>query len=248
MQSQPRDLNPSGSLANKGSFMNSKPNASSAQQPGFEDQFDERFSQMSVSTMSVHDFPLRNTDMQDNTRFKGQIVNLDRSMFDEVTQSKLSVSHQRRFKISNMQRKCILLESPQIQIGIKSGLIYDYMSQRQHLKLELYFGNKTQAPIHNFQVEYQGSETLDVWTKPQVVEAEIQPKRQVKQELLVQFNNLPYSLISCELEAVINNTSQVTTTIFLPNLLTQYMNYKKCDVFSFKKQWKYKEENILRTE
>eukprot|EP00825_Cyclidium_porcatum_P029314 TRINITY_DN3132_c0_g2_i1.p1 TRINITY_DN3132_c0_g2~~TRINITY_DN3132_c0_g2_i1.p1 ORF type:complete len:400 (+),score=64.43 TRINITY_DN3132_c0_g2_i1:521-1720(+) len=215
---------------------------------GFEDNFDEKFSQMSVSTLSVHDFPLKNTDFQDNSRFKGQLICFDKSLFQDVLQSKLTLSHQRRYKISNLRSKCILLESVEIQIGLKTNLIFDYLSQRHHLKLSIYVGNKTHNPIQNLQLTYCGCDNCDVWTKPQMIDPFVEPKRQSKQELIIQYNAIPYSLISCELEALINNSKQVTTTVFLPNLLTKFMNFKKCNAISFKNQWKYKSENIIRTE
>lgn len=64
-----------------------------------------------------------------------------------------------RFKLSSIKDKSTLFEVSYLQIGCKTQLFYDVKSSKNYLKIDLFFGNKTNEPLTDFEVEYIGRES-----------------------------------------------------------------------------------------
>lgn len=63
-----------------------------------------------------------------------------------------------------IKEKASVFESPQIQVGVLSKLIYHEMTNRYFLKLLVVVGNKTSEPMHNCELEYDGHYSMSMWT------------------------------------------------------------------------------------
>ena len=68
-----------------------------------------------------------------------------------------------KYRLSVLKAKSILFENDSLQIGLKSSLIYDFYSSKYYLQLAVFFGNKTNKPIKDFQIEYKGNSSLEMW-------------------------------------------------------------------------------------
>ena len=57
-----------------------------------------------------------------------------------------------RYKLNSLKSKCILFENQLLQIGMKSSTLYDFYSSRYYLQIVMFFGNKTDQPIKDFEL------------------------------------------------------------------------------------------------
>lgn len=65
-----------------------------------------------------------------------------------------------KYKLSVLKPKSILFENEGLQIGLKHSLIYDFYSSKYYLQLSVFFGNKSNKSIKDFQIEYKGNPEL----------------------------------------------------------------------------------------
>lgn len=80
-----------------------------------------------------------------------------------------------------MKSKCILFENQIIQIGLKSSIIYDFYSSKYFVQLILFFGNKTDQAIRDFEIEYKGNKNIEMWIeeRPKIIKEQSQYKERL---------------------------------------------------------------------
>lgn len=68
----------------------------------------------------------------------------------------------RKFKSGNLKKKFLLIDNHEVQFGVRTELIFDYMTSKNHLLFSLFIGNKSQNPIKNIKVDYFGDHSNNV--------------------------------------------------------------------------------------
>lgn len=71
----------------------------------------------------------------------------------------------RKLKVANLKHKSLLIDNQEVQFGIKTELIFDYMTSKNHLLVHLFIGNKSPNPIQNIRVDYFGDHTCELWKR-----------------------------------------------------------------------------------
>lgn len=134
----------------------------------------------------------RNTYYISEENFRGKVIDIDYQIFDYIkheTGQKIN-----KLKYSCLKNKSTIFESETLQIGCISALESNPQS-KSFLKLTLYFTNKTNKKISEATIIYIGDEGLNLWVKPEAISNEIRPNSQIRQELILDFNELPYPLL-----------------------------------------------------
>ncbi|KAL4485815.1 hypothetical protein ABPG72_012355 [Tetrahymena utriculariae] len=216
--------------------------------------FNEQFSVSNISIAggyNQYDFPMKHIKLIDNKVYKGQEVPVVNSIDQTLRQYQLSPQNVRRFKLSNLKRKNNLHENSQIQFGCISDLIFDYINSQNYLKLILFIGNKTRLPIRNIKIEFDGDESSYIYVKQDKAIDFIPAKTQEKFEVIVGYKDVPFSMVNLDLTAdfgEIEESQTIETSVFLPNLLTKYIQFKDLDSQTFHSRWRDLRSNILRTD
>ncbi|KAL4466050.1 hypothetical protein ABPG74_004287 [Tetrahymena malaccensis] len=245
----PDSKNNQGSQSNRQNNLNIQ-NEDNRTEMSFNEQF-------SVSNISVaggynqYDFPMKHIKLIDNKVYKGQEVPVVNSIEQTLRQYQLSPQNVRRFKLSNLKRKNNLYENSQIQFGCISDLIFDYINSQNYLKLTIFIGNKTRLPIRNIKMEFDGDESSYIYVKQDKVIDFIPAKTQEKFEVIVGYKDVPFSMVNLDLTAdfgEIEESQTIETSVFLPNLLTKYIQFKDLDSQAFHSKWRDLRSNILRTD
>jgi hypothetical protein len=112
------------------------------------------------------------------------------------------------------------------------------MTQKNHLKLEVFIGNKSIHNLQNVSIEYDGDcNSCTIYQKGETNIPKIEAKKQEKFEILTHFKKYPYKNVSFEVKYQISDIVKEIYT-FIPFLLTKFMKFKKIDVFKYKNKWK----------
>ncbi len=108
--------------------------------------------------MSIRDFPLKNKILKEpKLKTPGKLISYSEGIFDvEFLRNFENASNLRKFKLSCLKNKCCLFEIQSLQIGIISSIFYDIVSSKNYVKLSIFYGNKTNNYVHEFQVDYTG--------------------------------------------------------------------------------------------
>ena len=92
--------------------------------------------------MSAKDFPMKNKEINDDNKYEGRVLETSDYIKRCVQKAGLSQRQEKRFRVANLQNKGILFEDDFMQIGIRTNMIYDYMSNKNHLNCTLFIENK----------------------------------------------------------------------------------------------------------
>ena len=152
-----------------------------------------------------------------------------------------------KFKNTCLKSKSILYENDSIEIGTASSIINDLANPKHVLKMTIYFGNKLEEDIQDFQVKVIEGINTHVILKPQTIESVIPAGKQVKQQLMLSFSGMPFSCLKFSCEGFIKGKHE-KFSVYVPNLLTKFMQFKPTEAQDFRKKWKSSSFYILKTE
>ncbi|CAD8067814.1 unnamed protein product [Paramecium primaurelia] len=221
----------------------------------FEDQFDNR---SQSSQFSGKDFYMKGQLGLITKSYEGQFIPYDDrnfSIFEEIYNHK----GLNRIKRANLRKRYSIFESPEIQIGFDSNLVYHEITNRYYLRIRLCFGNKTQQILQNFQISFEGDSCMGLWTQDpihqqsQIVQKDQQgrmilyPNKQLYVPICLNYNRVPYQIISGTFSYEMEDEAKMSHFI-VPCLLTKFMNFRDTTIDSFKARWEYKSKSILKTE
>lgn len=186
--------------------------------------------------MSIRDFPLQFQNLQEEKDYYGQLVPYDDREFQLFYQLGMSDNQIRRLKVAVLKPRAAVFESPQIQVGTISKLLYHEMTSKYFLKLVVIVGNKTDEPMLKCKLSFEGDTGMSMWTKDIVVEkAGSQQKdedgfyflhggQQLQQQVVVYYNRLPFSPIGGTFEWE-DGMNRLKAQFTLPAMLLKFMNF-----------------------
>ena len=154
----------------------------------------------------------------------------------------------RTFKIACLKAKCPLFENDSLRIGVSSTVVHDHNNHKNMLKLVLYFENKLDHPISDFVTDFTDVKNLNRVAKPARLEGPIEVGKQVKQQVIVAFDRVPFECLQLNATTSVEGKSTETFTLFLPSLLPKFMEFKYVNPEVFRERWKMKSKDIIRTE
>ena len=151
------------------------------------------------------------------------------------------------FKMSCLKTKSPIYENHLVQIGASTTVVRDQSTQRNHLKIALYYGNKTNDNITHFTTQINASDLFQIFTKPEKLDGTIAPQKQLKQQIIVNFLKFPFPCVRLDC-GVATFKDLSTFNIYLPTTINKFMEFKFIDANEFKKKWKQDDDlNILKT-
>ncbi|CAK77197.1 unnamed protein product (macronuclear) [Paramecium tetraurelia] len=223
----------------------------------FEDHYDNR---SQSSQFSGKDFNLRGQQGFVSKVYEGQFIPYDDRNFSilEEIYNNNGIS---RIKRANLRNRYSIFESREIQIGFDSNLVYHEITNRYYLRIRLCFGNKTSTILQNFQYSFEGDTCMGLWTQEPVHQNSqtllrdqmgrliLNPSQQLYVPICINYNRVPYQLISGRFSYEIADEEDKRTCHFaIPCLLTKFMSFRDTTIDSFKARWEYKSKSILKTE
>ena len=126
--------------------------------------------------------------------FRGKIIEIDHKIFDHA---KISGQSLTRLKLSCLKNKANVYESDLLQIGCITTLEKNDVA-KDFLKVSLYITNKSSKKIFNVEISYIGDTGVSLWTRPEKINSEIKENGQIKQDLVIDFSELPYPLLTVD--------------------------------------------------
>jgi len=154
----------------------------------------------------------------------------------------------RTFKIACLKGKCPLFENDNIRVGVSSTVVHDHTNHKNMLKLVLYFENKGELLIDNFETEVIDAKGLNRIAKPNKLETPIEKGKQVKQQVVVAFDRIPFECLQLLVNVRTAETNIESFNLYLPTLITKFMEFKYVTPEVFREKWKIKSVNVLKTE
>ncbi|CAD8043840.1 unnamed protein product [Paramecium primaurelia] len=216
---------------------------------GKKKEFQENFDGLSQSTLTQQYYPLKMDQQIPLKQYLGMQVKYDNSQFELLHTYGLTESQKKRFKIATLKGKAALVNSPQLQVGIKQVLQYVPLKEKNYLKLILYIGNKTQSNFENCRMQFEGDNNqFSMWLKPDRIADKIEAGQQVQQEVIgifKQFEN--YRLVNVIFSAEWAN-KQITSNFFLTTSLVSFMDFKDISLQIFRTKWRLKKQQVFKGE
>ena len=208
----------------------------------------------SISNKKFEEFSLGNlvSSYKENTlkEVKGTLVDPDNSVLHNMLNGMSFVDGINKlayFKMSCLKTKSPIYENHLVQIGASTTVVRDQSTHRNHLKITLYYGNKTSNNITNFTTQINACDLFQTFCKPEKLDGGIAPQKQLKQQIIVNFLKFPFPCLRLDC-GVATSKDLSTFNIYLPTTINKLMEFKSIDPKDFKKKWKQENNlNILKT-
>jgi len=123
--------------------------------------------------------------------FRGKIIEIDYDIFEHT---KISGQSLTKLKLGCLKNKSNILENELLQIGCIATLERND-ENKDFLTVTLYITNKSSKKIVNGDIGFIGDSGVNLWIKPERINPEIKGNGQIRQELIIDFNELPYPLL-----------------------------------------------------
>ncbi|KAL4457050.1 hypothetical protein ABPG74_014688 [Tetrahymena malaccensis] len=160
---------------------------------------------------------------------EGEEVKFDKNLFSLILQY---VAKLNRFKASCLKTKYPIYEDSQVQIGVVTN--HQQQNGGNYFRVQLYYSNKGSRSLKNLKVTVLDEQkNYQVHISPEII-AEIEPKQQKKQELLIAYSYMPFN--PCFIS--INYSGVSPLYLGLPNTVNKMFLYKDINKDLFKRQFK----------
>ncbi|EAR99539.2 transmembrane protein, putative (macronuclear) [Tetrahymena thermophila SB210] len=160
---------------------------------------------------------------------EGEEVKFDKNLFSLILQY---VAKLNRFKASCLKTKYPIYEDSQVQIGVVTN--HQQQNGGNYFRVQLYYSNKGSRSLKNLKVTVLDEQkNYQVHVSPEII-AEIEPKQQKKQELLIAYSYMPFN--PCFIS--INYSGVSPLYLGLPNTVNKMFQYKDINKDLFKRQFK----------
>jgi len=150
------------------------------------------------------------------------------------------------FKQCCLKNTSILHENAFLQVGINSTLLADYQNKRKLLRLVLYYGSRTREVVEEFSPEILSGKDLVSVLSPEKLIINIEPNKQVKQQMVSWIQKMPYECPQLTAQAYLHNQN-VNLKLYLPCVITKFMEFKYIDALTFENKWQQCGDNVWRT-
>jgi len=183
------------------------------------------------------------TKQSQNTMIRGQEIQGTHQMYSDII-DRIQGSHElKTFKLANLKTKCPLYENDQIRVGISTAIVHDVSSHKNMLKMVLYYENKSNQFISSFVAEVVQGKNTNRFAKPNPLECSLEQGKQIKQQVVVTFEKVPFEALRLLL-SVNGNPYE----IYLPTLISKFAEFKLIETEAFLEKWKTQSQNVLKTE
>ena len=186
----------------------------------------------------------------DPKEIRGTQVTYEGSMFSAITEKMERSAPSNdllKFRMACLKNKCPIYDNDVIQIGVASAIVHDASGQRNLLKLVLYFGNRTNLPLTNFRTSIPNAHNVSRLINAEKLDDMIGPEKQTKRQVVVSFKATPFECLKMETDLEVEN-EKVAFSLYLPALITKFMEFKYVSAEEFREKWKSKTQAVLKTE
>jgi len=150
------------------------------------------------------------------------------------------------FKLACLKTKSPIFENYVLQIGATTTVVRDQISQRNHVKIALFFGSKTNEPISNFTAQLANNDSFQTFSKPERIDSYLAPGKQAKQQIIVSFLKVPFTAL--QMDCGLSTPSQdYSFRTYLPTTINKFMEFKFIDGEDFRAKWNSPNMNIIKT-
>jgi len=182
---------------------------------------------------------------------KGVPVDSHNPVYNELEhhiQESPAVSDLRVFKTACLKEKCALFENDLVRVGVSSNVLLDQNNHKKMLKLILFFENRSSEVIDEFTTEFNDVAGLSRVAKPGKLHTFIEPGKQAKQQVIVAFDQVPFECLQVTGSVNIAGQNADNFTLFLPTLITKFMEFKPITAAVFLERMKWRGGNTYKTE
>jgi hypothetical protein len=177
---------------------------------------------------------------------KGTLVEAENSMLLEMGNVMSQINGLAYFKLACLKNKCPIYEDSLLQIGCVTNVVRDQDTQRNHLKLTLYFGNKTDDSIRNLGAELIKNDAIQAFCKPDRLESTLAPQAQQKLQIVTHFLRVPFTSVQMDCSAK-TSYEETNFRLYLPTTINKLMEFKFTDGDEFRSKWHRPNTKVVKT-
>lgn len=148
------------------------------------------------------------------------------------------------FKRCCIKQRCALFDDQRLKITQSSEM--SSIQGKQYLKMSLVFSNGAGSNLENFELNYKGSNSISLWAKPQNLPRVLQRVHDEKQDLVIDFTEMPFHIVIAEVSYTING-APVNVKIPVPNVITKFAEPQIITISEFKKNWSLLSHTIFKS-
>jgi hypothetical protein len=127
--------------------------------------------------------------------YKGKLTVYNRALFKNVFDIRIDTH---RFKTTCLKKKSVLLKNDHLQIGIVTA--NQISKDKNFLRLNIFFTNKSEFKITDLDFEFLENETLTIYCKNDNFQNVLQPGIQTKIEIIIENNSVPFEMLLTEIK------------------------------------------------
>ena len=116
------------------------------------------------------------------------------------------------FKLNCLKSKGILFGTDSLQVGVATN-IYK-RTPLNYLQIMIYFGNRLNEDITEFRTSHSQGLNLDVITEPDQIQSVVNSNRQVRQQLVISFNEVPFGCLQMTCEGLFGGSYNCFFVLF----------------------------------
>jgi len=147
------------------------------------------------------------------------------------------------FKLACLKTKCPLYENNHLRVGISTNIVHDVSSNKNMLKMVLYYENKSNANINSFVAEVVQGKNTNRFAKPNPLEGPLDHGKQIKQQVVVTYEKVPFECLKLLLRV-----NSETFEVPLPTIITKFAESKLTATDAFRQKWKTSSQNVIKTQ
>ncbi|EAR99002.1 hypothetical protein TTHERM_00849450 (macronuclear) [Tetrahymena thermophila SB210] len=187
---------------------------------------DEMYSQNQYNTNYQNNVPSLNQSThslkpkkQYPKNFMGKEINYNPTYFSYLSGDK---SQMYRFKKSCLKNKMAIYQDNYLNVGLITET--KDIDGKIFLLISIFYENKSlNSQMQNVQINYEGDQSITVYKKPNALSEVFKENSQHQQQIITEFNEMPYKIIQCTVKYTINGN--LNQAIFpIPNTINKYIN------------------------
>lgn len=170
---------------------------------------------------------------------KGKLYNYKNIYFTEF--ENLSDESLTKFKKCCLCQKQLLFENGSIQIGTVTST--QTLDSDTYIRLSIFIGNMKDAAFQSFNIQYFFLKDLTISLKEHASRI-LPPKSQIKQELIINYNTIPYQILFNKLQYECGFAVH-EVSFPMPITFNKFLKVRYLETEEFVKEWKKNKENCM---
>lgn len=149
------------------------------------------------------------------------------------------------YKLACLQKQSVLYENQDLRIATSVSAPLYQTSKRNDLNITLEFTNKSSATLRDFTTIFSEVYNVTLSVKNEVSNLVIEPGRTLAQQIVFSFEEWPLQISQIYASYKVSGRRE-DVDVYLPTLVTQFMNFKPSDGVTIRKRFEQETHNVVQ--